>query len=231
MSVSILQLVVISLDRFLCVYSPVWCQNHRNSRLALSVALSIWTICIVFSLPIVVFNGRSRKNTVSCYGQRNIYSNEWIGITRFIFFFLLPFLIILSCYVAITLRLRGRRMTTTSRPYKIILAIIIAFFVCWFPYNFCVLLRILGASRSDKKVLPIVNVISDNLMLINSCVNPILYVLIGRDFKQKLCNSLQIMFEKAFTEDMENTVSKKHEGSTGNLELSHNNAFTNSDII
>ncbi|KAM4015281.1 chemerin-like receptor 1 [Anomaloglossus baeobatrachus] len=225
MSVSIFQLVVISLDRFVCVFNPVWCENHRKPRLAFWVALTIWTISMAFCLSCLIINGKYGKNKVSCYRKKYIYSMEWVGIIRFTFFFLLPFLIILSCYVAIAFRMRRKSLTTSSRPYKIILTIIIAFFVCWFPYNFFLLFRIFGADKTYKNVLRIGHAISVNLMLINSCINPILYVLIGRDFKQKCCSSLQAMFEKAFTEDMEKKVSKTREGSTGNLELSHINTF------
>ncbi|XP_069802852.1 chemerin-like receptor 1 [Dendropsophus ebraccatus] len=230
-SVSILQLMVISLDRFLCVFCPVWCHNHRKPRLALMVALFIWIISIVFILPHFFVNVKSEKHKSLCYGHRTIYKNTWVGIIRLIFFFLLPFLIILSCYVAIVLRMRGKRMAPSSRPYKIILSIIIAFFISWFPYNLSILLKIFGAGKIAMKVIPIVKVISENLMFFNSCINPILYVLIGRDFKETLCSSFQAMFEKAFTEGMERTVSKKPKGSTGDLELSHINALKNIDVI
>ncbi|KAG8547831.1 hypothetical protein GDO81_027376 [Engystomops pustulosus] len=220
-TVSVLQLMVISLDRFLCVFSPVWCQNHRKPRRALLVALAIWIVSVTFCLSFLIAANKYEMKKNSCYHQADIYGKiRWMGILKFVVFFLLPFLVILSCYIAIYLRMRSKHLTSRSRPYKVILAIIGAFLICWVPYNVFSLLRTIEAEKIDKRKFRIIAVISNNLMIINSCINPLLYVFIGRDFKKKLCSLCQGLFEKVLNEDFENTSSRRPEASAGNRELS-----------
>ncbi|XDV29719.1 hypothetical protein PO909_032766 [Leuciscus waleckii] len=48
---SVLLLVVISLDRFLLVTKPVWCQNHRHPRQARSVCVVVWILALLGGSP------------------------------------------------------------------------------------------------------------------------------------------------------------------------------------
>ncbi|XP_044133683.1 N-formyl peptide receptor 2-like [Bufo gargarizans] len=185
MAASVFQLAVISVDRCICVVFPVWCRNHRTRRLALIVVLMIWILSI--SSQIMYFFVLDDKNT-------------WSPIVRFLFFFLLPFIVMVSSYTILILRIKDKSIIKSSKPFKIIVAVVIAFFICWFPYYLFELLRIIlhrniNVYRTGSKI-------SECLMLFNCCINPILYVFIGQDFKQKCCGSFQAIFEKAFREDM-----------------------------
>ncbi|XP_044133686.1 C3a anaphylatoxin chemotactic receptor-like [Bufo gargarizans] len=185
MDVSVLQLAVISVDRCICVVFPVWCRNHRTRRLALIVVLMIWIFSI--SSQIIAFFVLDDKN-------------NWEPIVEFLFFFLLPFIVIVSSYTILILRIKDKNIIKSSRPFKIIVAMVIAFFICWFPYYLFSLLQIIphiniNVYRTEMKI-------SLCLMVINCCINPFLYVFIGQDFKQKCCGSFQAVFEKAFREDM-----------------------------
>ncbi|XP_044133684.1 C3a anaphylatoxin chemotactic receptor-like [Bufo gargarizans] len=185
MDVSVFQLAVISVDRCICVVFPVWCRNHRTRRLALIVVLMIWIFSI--SSQIIDFFVLDDKNT-------------WRPIVEFLFFFLLPFIVIVSSYTILILRIKDKNIIKSSKPFKIIVAVVIAFFICWFPYYLFDLLQIIphiniNVYRTEMNIISC-------LMVINCCINPILYVFIGQDFKQKCCGSFQAVFEKAFREDM-----------------------------
>ncbi|XP_018426053.1 PREDICTED: C3a anaphylatoxin chemotactic receptor-like [Nanorana parkeri] len=187
LSASVLQLTVISIDRCIATIFPVWCQNHRNVRMAVKVVAAVWILSLIFSIP---------------YCQ---------VIVRFIGFFIIPFVIILSCYMVIFWRIHRNRMTTSTEPFKVIAAIIASFFICWFPYHLFSVWLLVAPNDFELLVkLHVGTVISTCLAYANSCVNPVLYVFMGRDFKETFWRSIQSALEKAFSEDANQPESNRN---------------------
>ncbi|XP_072282206.1 chemerin-like receptor 1 [Pyxicephalus adspersus] len=207
---SVFLLTVISIDRFISVMFPVWCQNHRTPRLASFVAIGVWILACIFSLPYFIFRDTDAYNdAVVCFNNfhedKNIaFSRHKITVVvRFIASFLIPFSVIIFCYSVILLRIKRNHMTTSSKPFKIILAVIISFFVCWVPYHiFSFMELFVGHDNFRFDYIVFVGTpLTSSLAFINSCINPILYVFMGRDFKQKFQSSIRSIFERAFSED------------------------------
>ncbi|XP_073457989.1 chemerin-like receptor 1 [Aquarana catesbeiana] len=228
---SIFLLTVISIDRFISVVFPVWCQNHRTPKLASVVAVVVWILALIFSLPYSIFRdiNDAEEDYVSCYN--NFHDDEKVAIqrhkatvfVRFIVSFFIPFTIIISCYSVILLRIQRNHMTTSNKPFKVVLAVIISFFVCWFPYHVFSFLE-LSANYGDENehlsYITFVGIpITSSLAFINSCINPILYVFMGRDFKQKFQSSLRSIFERAFSEESAQMDSKSKTKSTSDSQL------------
>ncbi|XP_056399894.1 LOW QUALITY PROTEIN: uncharacterized protein LOC130294305 [Hyla sarda] len=217
MVVSVLQVTVISVDRCICVVFPVWCRNHRRPRLAFIVVLVIWIISFAVAIPYIInIDTIYIKKRTLCIVAIDESSLTKMTILEFVFLFLLPFLIIVCSSILIVLHVRRRHILTSSRLLKTIAAVITAFFICWFPNNLFVLLVTLEGSKLNFYVIFYGFKIANFLMVINSCINPILYVFIGRGFKDKLCGSFQTKLRKAFMEDdqptstiMENTDHKE----------------------
>ncbi|XP_073457987.1 chemerin-like receptor 1 [Aquarana catesbeiana] len=226
---SIFLLTVISIDRFIAVVLPVWCQNHRTPKLASFVAVAVWILAFIFSLPNFIFRdiNDAEKDHVFCYN--NFHEDEKVAyqmqkatvIVRFIASFFIPFTIIISCYSVILLHIQRNHMTTSSKPYKVVLAVILSFFICWFPYHVFSFLK-LSENYENKHLYYITFIgipITSSLAYINSCINPILYVFMGRDFKQKFQSSLRSVFEKAFSEESGQMDSKNKTKLTSNPQL------------
>ncbi|XP_019714220.1 C-C chemokine receptor type 3-like, partial [Hippocampus comes] len=68
---------------------------------------------------------------------------------QFLVFFLLPLLMVIYCYVCITVRVLSTRMKEKCRAVKLIFVIIFTFFVCWTPYNVVILLKAIQSSGPD----------------------------------------------------------------------------------
>ncbi|KAG9471282.1 chemerin-like receptor 1 [Eleutherodactylus coqui] len=210
---SVFLLTVISIDRCISVIFPVWCQNHRTPRLALFVVMGVWILALMFSLPYFIFRDTFEYiDGTSCYNNFELGESEDIGIsrhrgtiiTRFIVGFFIPFTIIVTCYSVIALRIQRNHMTTSSKPFKVIIAVIISFFVCWIPYHIFSFLELHAVARNDDYLARAVIVgipFASSLAFMNSCVNPFLYVFIGRDFRVNFWRSIHSIFEKAFSED------------------------------
>ncbi|KAM3923179.1 chemerin-like receptor 1 [Leptodactylus fuscus] len=200
LSVSVLQLMVISLDRYSCVYFPVWCHNFRRSRLSIIIVTIIWIISILFNVPYFIFKNISTIQDKTVCRNREDKNFKWVAIVWFVCMVIIPFTIIVLCYTAIIVRLKRKGIISSSRPAKVFVAIIISFFVCFFPYNVFLLLELFGPPTIFELNSIIIEIVMF-LMLAHNCINPILYTLFSREFKTKICCSLQTVFEKSFMED------------------------------
>ncbi|XP_030068958.1 chemokine-like receptor 1 [Microcaecilia unicolor] len=217
---SVFFLTVISIDRCVSVVFPVWSQNHRTPRLASIVVLTIWCLAILFSLPAPIFRDTytPQKNFTSCFNNYALdidrrhpqvaalraTRHKAITIIRFIFSFCVPFFIIVTCYGIIALILQKSRLAARSRkPFRIITAVIVSFFLCWFPYHVFNFLELSLRRDSSCEVQWVVKIgipIASSLAFLNSCVNPILYVFMSHDAQTSILKSFFSTFENAFKE-------------------------------
>ncbi|KAL8219444.1 UNVERIFIED_CONTAM: hypothetical protein K2H54_024701 [Gekko kuhli] len=206
---SVYLLMVISIDRCISVLRPVWAQNHRNHRCASFVAFGVWVLALVLSLPNIHFRKTAwNGDVINCYTKYNhdeiqaFVTHRAMIILRFIFGFVIPFPVIIICYGAIVLRLRRDRLARSSKPFKVITAVIVAFFVCWFPYHVFSFVEIRAYEDPTLHLAVIIGIpLTSSLAFINSCLNPILYVFMGHDFKERLRRSIVSVFENAFAEE------------------------------
>ncbi|KAM3923183.1 chemerin-like receptor 1 [Leptodactylus fuscus] len=216
---SVFLLTAISMDRFVSVIFPVWCQNHRTPTLALVIVVVIWILSVLCSSPYYVIRDTFEKfGSTRCYdnfklggtedGGRSLH--EGIVTLRFLIAFVIPFTIIVACYTVIALRIHRNRMTTSSKPFKVIVAVIVCFFICWVPYHIFSFLELYSTYREDGTMDDLYYgtrvgfPLSIGLAFMNGAINPFLYVFIGRDFKANFWRSIQSILEKAFNEDSMN---------------------------
>lgn len=199
---SIFLLVIISADRCVLVMFPVWAQNHRTIRKASVVVLLAWASSIALSIPSVIFrdivNHLGRSTCFNNYTSDQ-HSHKAIAASRFIGGFIVPFFIIIICYSVIILRLRTNRMTKSSKPFKVMTALIATFFICWLPYHVFVLLELNHQSYRD--IITIGLKVGTCVAAANSVLNPMLYVFMGNDFKQKFKSSVLNKIENAIGEE------------------------------
>ncbi|XP_015686825.2 G-protein coupled receptor 1-like, partial [Protobothrops mucrosquamatus] len=66
---SVYLLMIISIDRYISVWFPVWAQNHRTPRLASFVAFGVWILALVLSFPVMYFRQTApvEENHINCY--------------------------------------------------------------------------------------------------------------------------------------------------------------------
>ncbi|XP_006894884.1 PREDICTED: chemokine-like receptor 1 [Elephantulus edwardii] len=200
MYTSVFLLTVISCDRCVAVLLPVWSQNHRGVRLAYMACTVIWVLAFFLSSPSLVFRDTTNHHgKISCFNNFSLSAaspsahgepdstaytrHVVVTITRFLCGFLIPVLIITACYLTIVCKLQRNRLAKTKKPFKIIVTIIITFFLCWCPYHTLYLLE-LHHTKVPGTVFSLVLPFATALAIANSCMNPILYVFMGQDFKK-----------------------------------------------
>ncbi|KAK7881985.1 hypothetical protein WMY93_028159 [Mugilogobius chulae] len=210
---SILQLVLISVDRFLLVTKPVWCQNKRRPKQAAWACALVWSFALIGSIPQFIFykeNTAGLKKECATAFPRGSESTQWIVYAfRLLFGFVLPFLIIAVCHWRVYKRadsgLSGG--ARSKRTLKIIVAVIITFFFCWLPLHIVDFI-LLDTPRHDQnrpKVV-IAHTLALCLAYFNSCLNPLLYVCLGRSFKSRVRQSIRGVLNFA-TEEPQNKIS------------------------
>ncbi|XP_071326811.1 chemerin-like receptor 1 [Trachinotus anak] len=223
MFASVYILMVISVDRCVSVVWPVWTQNHRNVRKASYVSLGVWVLALTLSSPYLAFKDTApySEDLINCFNNFSLSDDESPSVKEleqlrlqamtmiYLFLgFVVPFTVIVSCYAVIIHRLRRNRTlaSKSSRSFKIIAAIIITFFLCWAPYHIMRLIQLVHLTSTNQNetlgyVLTIGAPIATSLAFLNSCLNPLLYVFMGQDFKDKVRKSILTVLEIAFQEE------------------------------
>uniref|UniRef100_A0AAQ6IKK4 G-protein coupled receptors family 1 profile domain-containing protein n=1 Tax=Anabas testudineus TaxID=64144 RepID=A0AAQ6IKK4_ANATE len=217
MFASVYILVVISVDRYVSVVLPVWAKNHRSVCKASCVSIGVWILALTLSAPYFIIKDTGpayhNEDIINCFNNYAL-SNDYetpsaMIITRFLLGFVVPFSVIVSCYAVIIHRLRRSRTlaSQSSRSFKIIAAVITTFFLCWAPYHIMGLIEMVihTADYTSATLHDVVTIgvpIATSLAFLNSCLNPLLYVFIGQDFKDKVRKSILNVLETAFQEEV-----------------------------
>lgn len=200
---SIFLLVVISLDRLVSVMFPVWAQNQRTVQKARAIVCLAWLLAVGLSAPSAVFRDVSshlgRTSCVNWYtwGQ---HSHSVVALSRLAAGFLGPLGVILVCYSLIIFKLRKNRMSKSSKPFRVMSALVVAFFLCWLPYHLFIVLE-LHHDKLDRDLLTSGLKVGTLTAAANSVLNPLLYVFMGNDFRQKVRSSVLSKMENAMAEE------------------------------
>ncbi|XP_026783508.1 C5a anaphylatoxin chemotactic receptor 1 [Pangasianodon hypophthalmus] len=205
---SVLILTVISVDRWLLVTRPAWCQNWRQPNLARWVCLGTWVLALIGTIPQFIHMEEEKQGTKKqCHGHYSSLLHAWaLVVTRFLLGFLLPFLIISyshwTVYQRAHQRSARRQSERSSRTLRVILAVVITFFLCWIPLHIMdtVILIWHKAVDNTRVNLQLAHVLALCLAYFNSCLNPLLYVCLGRGFRESLTKTLKSVLNFASEE-------------------------------
>ncbi|XP_014731536.1 PREDICTED: histamine H2 receptor [Sturnus vulgaris] len=197
---SILNLFMISLDRYFAVTTPLrYCQVVTPSRVAVALVV-IWTVSLMVSfLPIHL--GWNTKNWTAeqdtdptCSTECMLAVNPVYGLVDSLLTFYIPLVIMCITYYRILkiAREQAKRINHTwgntpmppmvkEHKATVTLAVVLgAFIVCWFPYFTVFTYRgVWGDSRVKGTPMSIVLWLG----YANSALNPILYGTLNRDFR------------------------------------------------
>uniref|UniRef100_A0A672T5P8 C3a anaphylatoxin chemotactic receptor-like n=1 Tax=Sinocyclocheilus grahami TaxID=75366 RepID=A0A672T5P8_SINGR len=206
---SVFLLAVISVDRALCVCHPVFTRERRTLCAARVVSVGVWIVAVIFSSPYFVyrqvfpdknnlshcsFKVRMALQITACTNFQYIYVYYCI---RFICGFLLPFLVILICYIA-AVGIHRTRLSGKSRHLRILAVLVCAFFLCWAPYHFLGLVKLVN---KDNEAVKVALSMASKLAYFNSCINTVLYFCTGLDVSRRCNQSLSGIFHRALMEE------------------------------
>ncbi|XP_067282331.1 C3a anaphylatoxin chemotactic receptor-like [Pseudorasbora parva] len=203
---SVFLLAVISVDRALCVWRPVFTRKRRTVYAARLVSVGVWIVALIFSSPYFVYRQVYLENNLTkCSVEDKGAEEEGESSAKYVYYcirfvcgFLLPFLVILICYILAAVGIRRTRLSGKSRPLRILVVLVCAFFLCWAPYHVVGLVKLVN---EDNKIEKFKWRMVSNLAYFNSCINPVMYFFMGLDVSRQCNQSLSGIFHRALIEE------------------------------
>eukprot|EP00061_Rhincodon_typus_P014043 g40821.t1 len=201
MYASVFFLTAMAMARYWSVASAL---RSRRSRLQCSVrwvSLLLWLAASVATLPTAVF-----ARTMPLDGEKLCLLNfpddgqYWLAlyhIQKITLAFVLPMITLSVCYFLLLRILAQHHISSNnprrkSRVTRSITVLMLAFFLCWLPNHVITLWGVLvklNAVPWDKTYYTLhayVFPVTVCLAHTNSCLNPVLYCLLRRDFRQSM---------------------------------------------
>ncbi|XP_029461259.1 C-X-C chemokine receptor type 4-B-like isoform X2 [Rhinatrema bivittatum] len=198
---SVLILAFISLDRYLAIVHATNSQGTRKLLAEKMIYAGVWLPAVLLSLPDLIFSTVSEEE--GGYVCNHIYPSQdpikWVTGFRFLHImvgFILPGLIILTCYCIIISKLSRSKGHQKRKALKTTVILILTFFACWLPYyiglatEILILLRVIKHNCSLEANVHKWISITEALAFFHCCLNPILYAFLGTKFKKSAHNAL-----------------------------------------
>ncbi|XP_020784110.2 B2 bradykinin receptor-like [Boleophthalmus pectinirostris] len=208
---SVLFLTLVSVDRYLVLTQPLSHGRHRQAIWAKIICAVIWIAGVLLSFPAILFRSvryLPHLDVEACYLE---YPHDgWrlrFNFTVIIVGFLIPVPVAsyTSFHIVKVLRnsqnISNKGKGTERKAAFLVLIVLAVFIVCWLPYQVVIFLDTLdyfnvvaGCTWGD--VLDIGEQLATYVGYSNSTLNPFLYVIVGKQFKQRAKDVLKVFWCK-----------------------------------
>ncbi|XP_035238369.1 C-C chemokine receptor type 5-like [Anguilla anguilla] len=196
---SIFFMVLMSMDRYVVIVHAVTTARHRSMRVGMALCGVIWLISFCASLPTFLFTQvKNESDSFTCKVEFP-EGSSWKQFTYFqmnLLGLLLPLCIMMYCYSRIIPTLVNLRSVQRHKAIRLILIIIIMFFLFWTPYNVTIFLRALHTLGYFSECDSIRNLdfslqCTEAIAFTHCCLNPVIYALVGQKFQRMVIKLLQ----------------------------------------
>ncbi|XP_037641973.1 C-X-C chemokine receptor type 3.1 isoform X1 [Sebastes umbrosus] len=207
-------LACISLDRYVSIVHATQMYSRKKPWVVQVSCLAVWLFSLLLSIPDWIFldavedHRRQRTECVRNYfkftseaeDDRRQTVGVWRQASRLLYHtvgFLLPSVILIFCYSCILRRLRcGSKGIQKQKAFRVIVAVVVVFFVCWTPYNITLMVDTLQTANSSdtcgvRTSLDKAKVITSSVGYLHCCLNPVLYAFVGVKFRRQLLDILR----------------------------------------
>ncbi|KAM3964290.1 diapause hormone receptor-1 [Aphomia sociella] len=218
---SVLTITLFTIERYLAICHPF--VSHKMSKLSRASrhVMMLWVAAFAFALPQALqFGIRDHQGVTMCLQTRVIIEHSF-ELSTFFFFFA-PMILITVLYSLIGLRLRKTSISkdnndqrlfernhhlthevrrkssqSTRRVIKMLVAVVVAFFICWAPFHAQRLVAIYGTTENHQAKSPILlmvysflTYISGVFYYVSTCINPIFYHIMSNKFREAFKNTV-----------------------------------------
>nr|XP_020025242.1 G-protein coupled estrogen receptor 1 [Castor canadensis] len=192
---SVFFLTWMSFDRYMVLAKAMRCSLLRTKQHARLSCGLIWMASA--SATLVPFTAVHLQHSGDeCFCFADVTEVQWLEVTLG---FLVPFAVIGLCYSLIARALARAHGHRSLRPrrhkaLRMILAVVLVFFVCWLPENVLISVHLLQRPQPDttpcqqsfRHAYPLTGHIVNLAAFSNSCLNPLIYSFLGETFRDKL---------------------------------------------
>ncbi len=196
MYASVLFLTVLSIDRYISLVHLNWSQRYRTVERAWVVCGCIWVLAAALSCPALIFRDTMRlHDKVVCFNNFHAQDAHTAAMRHIIIVairttvgFLLPFTAICVTGILLTIKVNQSRGSVRLSSFsKTVSAVILAFFLCWAPFHTFSLMELsIHSSLYLHNILKAGFPLATSLGFFNSCINPLLYMLLGKKVRHML---------------------------------------------
>ncbi|XP_063146357.1 B2 bradykinin receptor-like [Candoia aspera] len=192
--------VMVSIDRYLALVKTMSLGLMRQPMCAKWNCLVIWVSALFLCTPALVFRSLKYVNDYKVIACILDYpSPQWLVITVTLLNtvgFLMPVCIITYCTVRIIQALRNhniqkiKAIQTEKKATILVLAVLLLFIICWLPFQITSFLDMLHrvhiiSGCGAEQTIYVASQIAVYCSFSNSCLNPIVYVIVGKQFRTK----------------------------------------------
>ncbi|NXM23545.1 GALR2 protein, partial [Oxyruncus cristatus] len=225
-------LAAVSIDRYLAIRYPLKSRDLRTSQNAGVAIAAIWSLSLLFAGPYLSYYQIIHYHGVPiCVPIWEDQRRKVLDILTFVFGYLLPVIVVSLAYIRtvkflwtsvdpierISESRKAKRKVT-----KMIVAVAILFCLCWLPHHLVILCFWFGHFPFNRATYAC-RLASHCLSYTNSCLNPIVYALISKHFR----NRFKQVFTCLFFQNKTRKKKKKRAGRKFHM-VSVNTGFTNS---
>lgn len=226
--VSVLTIVAFSMERFLAICYPLQVYMMSGLKRAIRIIATIWFVSILCGLPFGLYTKivylKFPKDSNAILRQSALCKMEDeppipVWELSAIIFFLIPLILLIAFYSrmaieimhqhkhghALGIRQSSSQSTNSNRSksrrtvIKMLIVVVITFFICWTPFHIQHLLVPYLKEADDMETAVLVNTILffvSGLFYYTSCtINPIIYNVMSRRyriaFRESLCGNRQ----------------------------------------
>ncbi|XP_033637341.1 neuromedin-U receptor 2-like [Asterias rubens] len=219
---STLNLVLLTLERYVAIMYPFKYVVYFGKRQVAVMLVAVWMIATGFELRLVshvqVINGDCGYPNKT----RTVFITD--GTITFLFEYLIPLIIMTSCYVHIAGHLKktasnvhpgqpnnqdvnsmsGSLIRARRNTLKTLFIVFVTYIICWTPNQTIYLIYHFGMPLDFQGVL---YVSTEFLVQLNTCVNPVIYAFKYKQFQKGVRSLLKPCCPRLAVRSGENTVS------------------------
>ncbi|KAM4795692.1 P2Y purinoceptor 8-like [Rhinophrynus dorsalis] len=194
---SILTIMLISIERYMGIIHPLKLSTWRRKRYAVGAVIVIWTMLLLSLYPMektdLTYEVK-HLNKTTCFDvlKWNMLPNllSWaaflLGILLFYFF--IPLIVTVACYVCIIWKLvqtsNRHGSGQEKRSIQLAFIVLVVFVTCYAPNNFILLLHTINRLFYEKSYYHVYK-LTLTLSCLSSCLDPFLYYFASKDFCKK----------------------------------------------
>ncbi|XP_060647338.1 LOW QUALITY PROTEIN: neurotensin receptor type 1 [Drosophila nasuta] len=218
---TVLTITSFTVERYIAICHPF--RQHTMSKLsrAIKFIFAIWIAALLLALPQAIqFSVVTQGAGSSCTMNNDFFAHVF-AVSGFLFFGG-PMTAICVLYVLIGIKLKRSRLlqalprrsydvnrgiSAQTRVIRMLVAVAVAFFICWAPFHAQRLMAVYGStfrieSQWFNDVFSILNYTSGVLYFLSTCINPLLYNIMSHKFREAFKVTLARQFR----------LSGKHQG-------------------
>lgn len=193
-------MVVMAVDRYVAIIHALRVGQYRSLRLGIAITIIVWMLSFSVSLPSLMFTKVTNESSqLACsYATESPAWELYDLLAPNILGLVIPLLVMVMCYSRIIYSIGNIRSTRKHRVVKLIVSIMVVFFLSWAPYNISLVLKFL---RDRKKLLSndcnvgrnlsLAVAVTEALAYTHCCLNPIVYAFVGQKFMKRAMQLLK----------------------------------------